>query len=90
MSSHMNDDLDGMTEENLKDEIKKLRAVIRYHKNQKGHDRCWVDDLRLYETLPEGAVGYDPNLPPEDEFLDNCKQFCRSRQSPVGQPFKKD
>ena len=73
-----------------KKEVERLRDAIRYHRDQKGDDRCWVDDLRLYETLPEGPVGYDSTLPPEDVFLDNCKRFCRSRQTPVGQPFKKD
>ena len=71
-------------------EIKRLQDGIRYHRDQKGDDRCWVDDLRLYELLPEGPAGYDSTLPPEDVFLENCKRFCRSRQVPVGQPFKKD
>jgi hypothetical protein len=74
----------------LANAVMKLQDAIRYHRDQKGDDRCWVDDLRLYEILPEGPVGYDPTLPPEDVFLDNCKKFCRSRQTPVGQPFKKD
>lgn len=73
-----------------KSKVKKLQDGIRYHRDQKGDDRCWVDDVRLYELLPEGPVGYDSTLPPEDVFLDNCKRFCRSRQVPVGQPFKKD
>lgn len=74
----------------LKKEIEKLQEGIRYHRDQKGDDRCWVDDLRLYELLPEGSVGYDPTLPPEETFLENCKRFCRTRQVPVGQLFKKD
>lgn len=86
----MDNDLELMTPEQLKEEIKRLRSIIRYHRDQKGDDRCWVDDLRLYETLPEGSAGYDPTLPPEEEFLNNCKRFCHSRQTPVGQPFKKD
>jgi hypothetical protein len=90
MDSDQDADLAQMDEEQLRAEVKKLRGVIRYHRDQKGDDRCWVDDLRLYEILPEGAEGYDPTLPPEDVFLDNCKRFCRSRQTPVGQPFKKD
>lgn len=83
-------DLESMTPEQLKAEVQKLRGVIRYHRDQKGDDRCWVDDLRLYELLPEGAKGYDSTLPPEEEFLANCKRFCQSRQTPVGKPFKKD
>lgn len=86
----MDQDLETMSAEQLKDEVKKLRTVIRYHKDQKGDDRCWVDDIRLYETLPEGPEGYNSTLPPENVFLDNCKRFCRSRQVPVGHLFKKD
>lgn len=79
-----------MKNRELSAEVEKLRDGIRYHRDQKGDDRCWVDDLRLYELLPEGAEGYDSTLPPEEVFLENCKRFCRSRQTPVGQPFKKD
>jgi hypothetical protein len=74
----------------LKNETEKLRDGIRYHRDQKGDDRCWVDDLRLYELLPEGPAGYDSTLPSEEIFLENCKRFCRTRQVLVGQPFKKD
>ena len=83
-------DLESMTSKRLKEEVKKLRSEIRYHRDQKGDDRCWVDDLRLYEALPEGAAGLDSTLPPEDIFLANCKKFCQSRQVPVGNIFKKD
>ena len=86
----MDEDLKTMTSEALQEEVIKLRSVIRYHKNQKGDDRCWVDDLRLYEALPEGADGHDSTLPTEEVFLENCKRFCRSRQVPVGAIFKKD
>jgi hypothetical protein len=85
----MNNDLEIMSVEDLKAEVIKLRTIIRYHRNQKGDDRCWVDDIRLYEALPE-KEGYDSTLPPEKVFLDNCKRFCRSRQVPVGSPYKKD
>lgn len=83
-------DLDSMSIEELKLEAKKLRDSIRYHRDQKGDDRCWVDDLRLYEALPEGAVGHDSTLPTEEIFLTNCKRFCQSRQVPIGVLFKKD
>jgi hypothetical protein len=88
--SSLDEDLESMTEESLKLEVKKLRSVIRYHKDQKGDDRCWVDDIRLYEALPEGSVGYNSTLPSEEVFLENCKRFCKSRQVPIGKPFKKD
>jgi len=90
MDLAQDEDLAQKTDDELRDEVKKLRAAIRDHRDQKGDDRCWVDDIKLYEALPEGPVNYDPTLPPEDVFLENCKRFCRSRQTPVGQPFKKD
>ena len=86
----IDDDLDSMSVYSLKEEVKKLRNIIRYHRDQKGDDRCWVDDIRLYETLPEGSVGYESTLPSEEVFLSNCKKFCQSRQVPVGSIFKKD
>ena len=84
------EDLESIGAEDLKAEIRKLRKGIRYHRDQKGDDRCWVDDLRLYELLPEGPAGYDSTLPTEEKFLENCKRFCQSRQVPVGSLFKKD
>lgn len=34
-------------------ECMKLRQAIRYHRDQKGYSRCFLDDLKLYELLPE-------------------------------------
>lgn len=72
-------------------EIRRLRQGIRYHRDQKGDDRCWVDDVRLYELLPEGPTeGYDSKLPTRDVFLANCARFHDSRQVPPGCKFRKD
>lgn len=60
-------------------ELDKLRNAIRYHRDQKGHDRCWLDDIKLYELLPEGVADYDGSLPPEEEFLENCKCYYKLR-----------
>src|SRR3989344_3813621 len=35
------------------DQIKELRKVIRYHRDQIGDDRCWVDDYKVWNTLPD-------------------------------------
>jgi hypothetical protein len=59
-------------------EVLRLRQAIRLHRDERGHDRCWLDDQRLYQTLGEG-VG-DLTLPPKCEFLTNCEIFWLSRQ----------
>jgi hypothetical protein len=72
-------------------EVARLRAGIRYHRDQQWDDRCWVDDVRLYELLPEGPnKGYDSTLPPRDVFLANCARFHDTRQVPPGCKFRKD
>ena len=38
----------------LMEEVESLRSAIRLHRDEKGHDRCWLDDQRLYSILPEG------------------------------------
>ena len=71
-----------MDEDELMAEVMKLRKAIRLHRDEKGHDRCWLDDQRLYEALPETKPA-DFTLPPKDEFLVNCERYweCRGKQS---------
>jgi hypothetical protein len=48
----MDDDLNGMTREQLLDEVKRLRAGIRAHRDSSGHDLCWHHP-QLWGLLPE-------------------------------------
>jgi hypothetical protein len=69
------------------DELERLEAAIRNHRDQTDDRRCWQDDDELYAALPEGAtVKADTSLPPEPEFLESCarhcRQFWRNRQRP--------
>lgn len=68
-----------------KEYINKLENAIREHRDQKGDDRCWLDDRDLYAVLPEGNKDIS-SLPPAEEFLGNCKRFHASRQ-PGGQEY---
>ena len=77
---NLNEDIESMSLNDLKNEVIKLRDMIRYHKDQKLNDRCWLDDIKLYECLPEACEGYDSTLPSENIFLENCKIYCRNRQ----------
>lgn len=76
----LDQDLEQLTEQELRTEILNLRNGIRLHRDEKGHDRCWVDDLRLYELLPE-KLPANTTLPEREEFLDNCQRFYESRRN---------
>jgi len=65
----------------LQIEIIKLRSIIRYHRDQEGDDRCWLDDELLYESLPETA-NISPSLPSKEFFMDKCTRFHSKRQDP--------
>lgn len=75
----MDADLGKMKKEELKQEILKLRSAIRKHRNEKGHDRCWLDDNELYMVLPEKESA-DTKLPTWQEFSAECKKFYETRQ----------
>lgn len=81
----MDDDLKNKKLEEVKEELLKLRNGIRYHRDQKGDDRCWLDDVELYKLLPEQRDA-DFTLPPKDEFARDCARFWQSRQpNPVNE-----
>ncbi|MBN8550766.1 MAG: hypothetical protein J0M12_15740 [Deltaproteobacteria bacterium] len=75
-------DVAKMSDKQLREELVVLRNAVRLHRDEKGHDRCWVDDARLYGALPEkiGAVSQLPRWP---EFQTNCRRFWESRQCPT-------
>ena len=33
-----------------------LQSAVRRHRDERGDDRCWEDDERLYAALPEGLL----------------------------------
>lgn len=58
----------------------KLSAAVREHRDQRGDDRCWMDDEKIYAALPEGYT------PPEHDCaveLENCKRYIASRHHPA-------
>jgi len=62
-------------------QVQVLRDAIRKHRDERGHDRCWLDDQKLYQSLPEASPG-DLNLPPKEEFIANCHRYWEHRQDP--------
>lgn len=64
-----------------KTRVEELEDAIRKHRDQKGDDRCWMDDQELYAVLRDGVVA-DQRLPPEKEMLENCKRYIKLRRHP--------
>jgi hypothetical protein len=54
--------------------------AIRQHRDERGDDRCWQDDEKLYAALPEGYV------PPARDTaveLGNCQRYIECRHNPA-------
>lgn len=69
--------------------IIEARSAIRWHRDQRGHYRCWLDDLRVYEALPDYENPFSKELCSRPEFLDRCEQFWNRRQAAGEQPQSK-
>ena len=70
------------------DQIKELRKVIRYHRDQIGDDRCWVDDYKVWNTLPDTKQVL--RLPTYDEGMRQCRTFFNYRNSAVKEEASAD
>ncbi len=75
--SHERDKLLELEPEDLLVAIKDRRQALRWHRDQRGDDRCWLDDFLLYQFV----VGL-PVTPRVDSFLgmNMCVffyEFCR-------------
>jgi hypothetical protein len=66
-------DLEAMDREQLIDEVRKLRAGIREHRDSSGHDLCWHHP-ELWCLLPEKI---DPKIavPEWPQFLRGCVRY---------------
>jgi len=72
----MDSDLDGLTPDQLVNELKRLRAGIRAHRDSSSHDLCWHHP-QLWGLLPEKI---DPAVavPPWPKFLRGCVAYRES------------
>lgn len=72
----MDDDLQGMSREALIDEVRRLRAGIREHRDSTGHELCWHHP-QLWALLPERT---DPTLEVPDwpQFMRGCIRYRQS------------
>jgi hypothetical protein len=72
----MDDDLDGMSREQLVTEVKRLRAGIRAHRDSTGQELCWHHP-ELWGLLPE-KVAPEVAVPPWNKFLRGCLRYRES------------
>ena len=72
----MDEDLQQLNKDQLIEEVKKLRAGIREHRDSTGQDLCWHHS-KLWSLLPEKI---DPKIsvPEWPEFLKGCIRYRQS------------
>ena len=75
----MDEDLDAMSRERLIEEVRRLRAGIREHRDSTGHDLCWHHPA-LWALLPE-KVEPQIAVPPWDKFMRGCIRYRASLDS---------
>ena len=69
----MDDDLATMPRDALIEEVKRLRAGIREHRDSSGHDLCWHHP-QLWGLLPE-PIPTEIAVPPWPRFLRGCLKY---------------
>lgn len=86
----MDEDVEAMDRARLIEEVRKLRAGIRAHRDSTGHDLCWHHPA-LWGLLPEPV---DPAIavPPWERFMRGCIAYRASldRQAPDAPRHDKD
>lgn len=81
----MDEDLEGMSREELIAEAKKLRQGIRVHRDSSGQDLCWHHPT-LWGLLPEKTDPL-PAVPPWPEFMRGCIHYRQSLEEHVPDPI---
>ena len=78
----MDDDLTGLTTDQLILEIKKLRSAIRAHRDASGHELCWHHPA-MWSLLPE-QINPAVIVPEWPQFMRGCIKYRESldRQNP--------
>jgi hypothetical protein len=72
----MDDDVERMSREQLVDEVRRLRAGIREHRDSSGQELCWHHP-KLWGLLPEQTDPV-PVVPEWPQFLRGCVKYRES------------
>ena len=79
----MDSDIEAMSREQLIDEVLKLRAGIREHRDCSGHDLCWHHP-QLWSLLPE-KTSNSVQVPEWPQFMRGCIQYRQSLDEQLSQ-----
>jgi hypothetical protein len=77
----MDEDLEGMTREELIAEARKLRRGIREHRDSDRHELCWHHPA-LWGLLPEKTDPL-PTVPAWPEFMRGCIRYRQSLDAQI-------
>jgi len=72
----MDDDLESFSQQQLIEEVKKLRHAIREHRDSSGHDLCWHHPA-LWSLLPE-PIPPTIAVPEWPQFMRGCIKYRQS------------
>jgi hypothetical protein len=72
----MDEDLDDLSREALIDEVRKLRAAIRTHRDSTLHELCWHHP-DMWALLPE-KTDPQPVVPEWPRFMRGCVHYRQS------------
>ena len=72
----MDTDLDGMSREQLLEEVRKLRQGIRAHRDSSLHELCWHHPA-LWGLLPDKTEPV-PVVPDWPQFIRGCVHYRQS------------
>lgn len=75
----MDEDLETLSHAQLIEQVKRLRAGIRQHRDSSGHALCWHHP-KLWALLPEPA---DPHIlvPEWPQFMRGCIHYRQSLET---------
>jgi hypothetical protein len=78
----MDEDLEGMSRDQLLGEIQALRRGIRLHRDSTTHELCWHHPA-LWGLLPEKTDPI-PVVPDWPQFMQGCIQYRQSLDEQAG------
>ena len=73
---------------NVYSQIAEMRKAIRSHRDQRGDDRCWLDDQVVWNTV--SSIEQKVHLPAYGEGMRKCRLFYKNRNAASTDPIPAD
>jgi hypothetical protein len=84
----IDDDVEQMSREQLAEEVRRLRAGIREHRDSSGQELCWHHP-KLWGLLPEKTDPL-PVVPAWPQFLRGCVKYRESLDAQLPEAERSD